>query len=135
MLGIIIGVTSVIAMLAIGEGSNASIKEQIATMGTNLIHIQPASRNRGGVQQGREMSQTLSVADADYIRENCDKIEAISPEDDGSGRVIFGSNNWPTQIFSGNENYSYIKKYEVANGRIFTSEEIKSPQRLFTGRM
>ena len=66
MLGIIIGVASVIAMLAIGEGSNASIKEQIASMGTNLIHVQPASRNRGGVQQGRSMSQTLDVADADY---------------------------------------------------------------------
>lgn len=126
MLGIIIGVASVIAMLAIGEGSNASIKEQIATMGTNLIHIQPSSRNRGGVQEGREMSQTLSVADADYIRENCDKIEAVSPEVDGSGQVVFGSNNWPTQIFGGNENYTYIKKYEVASGRIFTSEEIKS---------
>ena len=72
------------------------------------------------------MSQTLSVADADYIRENCNLIEAVSPEVDGSGQVIFGSNNWPTQIFSGNENYTYIKKYEVASGRIFTSEEIKS---------
>ncbi len=126
MLGIIIGVASVIAMLAIGEGSNASIKEQIATMGTNLIHIQPASRNRGGVQQGREMSQTLSVADADYIRENCDKIKAVSPEIDGSGQVIFGSNNWPTQIKSGNEEYTYIKKYEVSSGRIYSTQEIKT---------
>ena len=126
MLGIIIGVASVIAMLAIGEGSNASIKEQIATMGTNLIHIQPASRTSGGVQQGREMSQTLNVADADYIRENCDLIGAVSPEVDGSGQVIFGSNNWPTQIKSGNEDYAYIKKYEVSSGRIYSSEEIKS---------
>lgn len=126
MLGIIIGVASVIAMLAIGEGSNASIKEQIATMGTNLIHIQPASRTSGGVQQGREMSQTLSVADADYIRENCDLIGTVSPEVDGSGQVIFGSNNWPTQIKSGNEDYTYIKKYKVSSGRIYSSEEIKS---------
>ncbi|MBU1095363.1 MAG: ABC transporter permease [Bacteroidetes bacterium] len=126
MLGIIIGVASVISMLAIGEGSNASIKEQISTMGTNLIHIQPASRSRGGVQQGREMSQTLEVQDADFIRENCDKIKAVSPEVDGSGQVIFGSNNWPTQIISGNEEYTYIKKYDVASGRIYNSQEIKS---------
>ena len=126
MLGIIIGVASVIAMLAIGEGSNASIKEQISSMGTNLIHIQPASRNRGGVQQGHEMSQTLVVADANYIRENCDLIQAVSPEVDGSGQVIFGSKNWPTQVFSGNEEYTFIKKYEVASGRMFSLQEIKS---------
>lgn len=126
MLGIIIGVASVIAMLAIGEGSNASIKEQISSMGTNLIHIQPASRNRGGVQKSRETSQNLVVADADFIRENCDLIQAVSPEVDGSGQVIFGSNNWPTTIYSGNEEYAFIKKYDVAGGRMFTSQEIKS---------
>jgi putative ABC transport system permease protein len=126
MLGIIIGVASVITMLAIGEGSNASIKSQIATMGTNLINIQPASRNRGGVQHSREMSQTLVVSDVDFIRENCDLIKAVSPEVGGSGQVIFGSNNWPTQIFGGNEEYTYIKKYDVASGRTFSSQEIKS---------
>ena len=126
MLGIIIGVASVIAMLAIGEGSNASIKSQIATMGTNLIHIQPASRDRGGVQQGRTMSQTLVVADVDFISKNSDLLKAVSPEVGSSGQVIFGSNNWPTQIFGGNEEYTFIKKYEVASGRTFTSQEIKS---------
>ena len=67
MLGIIIGVASVIAMLAIGEGSNTSIQEQISSMGTNLINVMPASKNSGGVQQGRSMSQTLVVADVDFI--------------------------------------------------------------------
>ncbi len=126
MLGIIIGVASVIAMLAIGEGSNASIKAQISSMGTNMLHIQPASRNRGGVQHGREMSQTLVVSDVDFIRENCDLIKAVSPEVASSGQVVLGSNNWPSQIFGGNEEYTYIKKLEVASGRIFTSQELKS---------
>ncbi|KAA3612701.1 MAG: ABC transporter permease [Calditrichaeota bacterium] len=130
MLGIIIGVASVIAMLAIGEGSNASIKSQIATMGTNLINVMPASKNRGGVQQGREMSQTLVVADVDFLRENSELISAVSPEVGGSGQVIFGSNNWPTQIFGGNEDYTYIKKYDVANGRIFSSQDIKSARKV-----
>lgn len=126
MLGIIIGVASVIAMLAIGEGSNASIKEQISSMGTNLINVMPASRNRGGVQQGRSMSQTLVVSDVDYLKNNSDLIKAVSPEVQSSGQVIFGSNNWPTQMISGNEEYTYIKKYNVSSGRIFNSQEIKS---------
>ena len=126
MLGIIIGVASVIAMLAIGEGSNASIKEQISSMGTNLINVMPEGRSRGGVQMGRSASQTLVVSDVDYIRENCDKIQAVSPEVNTSGQIIFGSNNWPTQMLSGNEDYTYIKKYDIASGRIFSSKEIKS---------
>ena len=126
MLGIIIGVASVIAMLAIGEGSNASIKSQISSMGTNLINLRPASNNRGGVQQGRSMSQTLVLSDVEFLKENCTLIKAVSPEMDGNGQVIFGSKNWPTQIISGNEDYTYIKKYDVASGRIFSSQEIKS---------
>ena len=126
MLGIIIGVASVIAMLAIGEGSNASIKEQISSMGTNLINVMPASRNRGGVQQGRSISQTLVVSDVDYLKNNSDLIKAVSPEVQSSGQVIFASSNWPTQMISGNEEYTYIKKYNVSSGRIFNSQEIKS---------
>lgn len=126
MLGIIIGVASVIAMLAIGEGSNASIKSQIESMGTNLVNVMPTSRDRGGVQQGRTMSQTLVVADVDFIGENSDLVKAVSPEVGSSGQVIFGSNNWPTQIFGGNEEYTYIKKYDVASGRTFSAQEIKS---------
>lgn len=126
MLGIIIGVASVIAMLAIGEGSNASIKKQISSMGTNIINVMPVSRRKGGVQQGRSMSQTLVVSDIEYLRNNCDLVRAISPKVQSSGQVIFNSSNWPTQMFGGNEEYTYIKKYEVASGRIFSSQEIKS---------
>lgn len=126
MLGIVIGVAAVIAMLAIGNGSNESIRSTISSMGTNLINVMPASRNRGGVQKGREMTQTLKVSDVEYLRNNCTSISAVSPEINGNGQIVFGSNNWPTEIFSGNEDYLFIKKYEVANGRIFTTQEIKS---------
>lgn len=126
MLGIVIGVAAVIAMLAIGEGSNASIKSKISSMGTNLVNVMPASRNRGGVQQGRDMTPNLDVDDISYLRENSTNIAAISPELDASGQLIFGSNNWPTTIYSGNEEYAQIKKYEVASGRMFTSQEIQS---------
>ena len=126
MLGIVIGVASVIAMLAIGQGSNANIRETISSMGTNLINVMPASQNRGGVHQGRSSSPTLVVADVTYIKNNSTLIEAVSPEMDGSGQIVYGSSNWPTTIYSGNEDYSFIKKYEIESGRMYTSKEIKS---------
>jgi putative ABC transport system permease protein len=126
MLGIVIGVAAVIAMLAIGEGSNANIKSKISSMGTNLINVMPASQNRGGVQQGRQNTPNLDLADVSYLRENSTNIVAISPELDGSGQLVSGSNNWPTTIYSGNEEYIDIKKYEVASGRMFTTQEIQS---------
>ena len=126
MLGIVIGVAAVIAMLAIGQGSNASIRETISSMGTNLINVMPASQNRGGVRQGRSSSPTLVVGDVTYLKNNSTLIEAVSPELDGSGQIVYGSNNWPTTIYSGNEEYPFIKKYEVATGRIYSTQEIKS---------
>lgn len=126
MLGIVIGVAAVIAMLAIGQGSNASIRETISSMGTNLINIIPASQNKDGVHQGREASPTLVVDDVTYLEKNSTLIEAVSPEMDGSGQIVYGSNNWPTTIYSGNEDYPFIKKYEIKTGRIYTTREIKT---------
>lgn len=126
MLGIVIGVAAVIVMLAIGYGSNASIRETISSMGTNLINIMPASQNRGGIQRGRSVSRTLVVKDVTFLENNSSLLQAISPEMDGKGQVVYGSNNWPTSIYSGNEAYPFIKKYEIKTGRIYTSKEIKS---------
>lgn len=126
MLGIVIGVAAVIAMLAIGQGSNESIRSTISSMGTNLINIMPASRNRGGVQMGRSASQTLQVKDIEYLKKNSALIEAISPEVNSSGQIVYGSNNWPTTVYGGNEDYSYIKKYEVKTGRMYSTQDIKS---------
>lgn len=126
MLGIVIGVAAVIAMLAIGQGSNASIRETISSMGTNLINVIPASQNKGGVHQGRDSSPTLVVADVTYLENNSTLIGAVSPEVDGSGQIIYGSNNWPTTVYSGNEDYPFIKKYEIKTGRMYTTREIKS---------
>lgn len=126
MLGILIGVAAVISMLAIGYGSNESIRDTISSMGTNLINVMPASQNRGGVHQGRSSSPTLVVEDITYIQNNSTLIDAVSPELDGSGQMVYGSSNWPTTIYSGNEDYPYIKKYEVDAGRMYTTQEIKS---------
>jgi len=126
MLGIVIGVAAVIAMLAIGYGSNASIRETISSMGTNLINIMPASQNRGGVSQGRSSSPTLVVEDVTFLKNNSTLIDAVSPELDRSGQIVYGSSNWPTTIYSGNEDYPFIKKYEIETGRIYTTKEIKT---------
>ena len=126
MLGIVIGVGAVITMLAIGQGSNASIKSKISSMGTNLINVMPASINSGGVQQGRTSSQTLKEKDVAYLNKNCTLINAVSPEMRSSGQVVYGSNNWPTDISGGNEDYAVIKKYEIATGRFYTSQEINN---------
>jgi len=130
MLGIVIGVAAVIAMLAIGQGSNASIRSTISSMGTNLINVMPASQNKGGVHQGRAASPTLVVDDVTYLKNHSALIEAVSPEMDGSGQIVYGSNNWPTTIYSGNEDYVFIKKYEVKTGRIYNSKEIKNADKV-----
>jgi len=126
MLGVIIGVASVIAMLAIGQGSKESIREQISSMGTNMIIVHPGEEKRGGVMMGNNSAQSLETKDLKAIKENCPSVSAVSPEVNSGGQVVFGANNWPTTIYGGNENYTYIKKIELESGRLFTAQEIKS---------
>ena len=124
MLGIIIGVASVIAMLAIGQGSKKSIQDQMSSMGSNLVFIMPGSQQRGGIQMGNSSSQSLKLTDVEAIRQQCPDITAVSPEVRTSGQSVFGNSNWPTSIFGGNIQYFGIKKIEVESGRIFTDQEI-----------
>lgn len=126
MLGIIIGVASVIAMLAIGEGSKQSIQGQMSSMGSNLVFIMPGSQQRGGVMMGNSGSQSLRLADVEAIRMQCPAITAVSPEVRTSGQVVFGNLNWPTSIYGSNAEYLGIKKIEVESGRVFTDKEITS---------
>src|SRR5512147_2896849 len=79
-LGIIIGVASVIAMLAIGEGSKKSIQDQVSSMGTNLLMVMPGNMERGGVMLGNSSAQSLTLNDVDAIKNNCPNINLVSPE-------------------------------------------------------
>ena len=124
MLGIIIGVASVIAMLAIGQGSKKSIQDQMSSMGSNLVFIMPGSQQRGGIQMGNSGSQSLKLTDVEAIRQQCPNITAVSPEVRTSGQSVFGNSNWPTSMYGGNIQYFGIKKIEVESGRIFTDQEI-----------
>lgn len=125
MLGIIIGVASVIAMLAIGEGSKKSITDQISSMGTNLVSVQPSSQQRGGIQLGNSGAVNLTIKDMDAIRAECPSVGDISPEVRANGQAVYSNKNWPTSLFGSNTEYLKIKLIEVSEGRSFTEQEVK----------
>ena len=126
MLGIIIGVASVIAMLAIGEGSKISIQQQIAGMGLNLVSVVPGSQQRGGIQFGASTMQSLKETDVNAIISECPAVLAATPEVRGNGQVVYASANWPTSVFGENEDYLQIRERSVASGRMFTDRELAS---------
>lgn len=126
MLGIIIGVASVITMLAIGQGSKNSIKAQISEMGSNMIMIHPGNMQRGGVRQSSDDMQTLEVADYETIRDQAAYISAISPQVNSGGQFINGNNNYPSTIYGITPDYLDIRKVKVKEGAMFTEQDIKS---------
>ncbi len=126
MLGIIIGVASVIAMLAIGQGSKKSIQDQMSQMGTNLIFAMPNYMRRGGIMLGNSDSKALTMQDLEAIQKNCPAISEVSPQVRASGQLVYGSNNWPSTVYGVNQNYLEIRKYNLAEGRLFTDREVKT---------
>ncbi|CDF79255.1 macrolide export ATP-binding/permease protein Ma cB [Formosa agariphila KMM 3901] len=126
MLGIIIGVASVIAMLAIGEGSKESIRTTISAMGSNMINVKPGSDNRGGVRQDPSAMETLTLKDYLAIKEQATTLNYISPLVNGGGQVINGSNNWPSSIYGVNPEYLDIKVVGLKSGSMFTNTEVQS---------
>ena len=126
MLGIIIGVASVIAMLAIGEGSKASIRSQISSMGSNMITIRAGADSRGGVRMSASDVETLTLTDFNRIEQEATLLTAISPQVNGNGQAIRGANNWPTSIYGVAPEYVDIKVLEVTDGSMFTDAEVKS---------
>ncbi len=125
MLGIIIGVASVISMLAIGQGSKQSIRDEMSEMGTNMIFIMPGDdRPPGGVRMSRDDLQSLELDDVDAISKACPAISAVSPVVSTSGQIVVGNKNWPSSIYGVNNDYIGIKKYSIKSGRNFSQSEI-----------
>ena len=125
-LGIIIGIAAVITMLAIGQGSKASIKANIAEMGSNMIMISPGADMRGGVRQDASSMETLKQADYQSIKEDCNYISAISPTVNSSGQWIYGNNNTQSSIYGVNQDYLSIRQMKGADGEMFTDTDIKA---------
>ena len=124
MLGIIIGVASVITMLAIGQGSKRSIRAQIEEMGSNMIMIHPGADRRGGVRLDPSEMETLKMDDLNAIINETRYVAACSPSVSSSGQVIYGANNYPTSVYGVNEDYMEIRKYTLSQGEMFTEDDI-----------
>lgn len=126
MLGIIIGMASVIAMLAIGEGSKESIKAQISGMGSNMITIRPGAGMQGGVRQDPGTMQSLTMADLASIKKESKYTENTSPLVNSSGQAINGAKNWPTTIFGVSPEYLKVRVLTVIQGVMFTNDDVKA---------
>lgn len=126
MLGIIIGVASVIAMLAIGQGSKRSIQQQISEMGSNMIMIHPGAEMRGGVRQDPSSMQTLKLENYETLRDECNFLSAISPNVSASGQLIAGANNYPSSVSGVSIGYLTIRQLTVEQGEMFTEEDIRA---------
>ena len=126
MLGIIIGVASVISMLAIGQGSKRSIREQISEMGSNMIMIHPGNGRFGGVRMSASDMETLKLEDYQSIVREVKLIDKCSPCVNASGQVIYGANNAPTTLYGVNRDYLDIRKFSVEDGEMFTDYDIRT---------
>lgn len=127
MLGIIIGVASVIAMMAIGQGSKKSIQANIAEMGSNMIMIRPGQdKGPGGAQQDASDMQTLKLKDYETLKEQSKYLAAISPSVNASGQFINGNNNTPSTIYGISADYLEIRQLKIEDGEMFSDEDIKT---------
>ncbi|MCX6304661.1 MAG: ABC transporter permease [Bacteroidetes bacterium] len=126
MLGIIIGVASVIAMLAIGEGSKQSIQAQISTLGTNVLMIFPQASNTGGVRMEAGSSQKMTIDDVTAISDRCPSVAYVTPQVRSSGQLVNGNMNWRTSVYGVYPNYFEIRNLKLMSGNLFTMNDDRS---------
>ncbi len=132
MLGIIIGVSAVIAMVSIGQGAQASVQAQISSIGTNLLFISAGAQNVGGVRSGtgETGTNTLTVEDLEAISREVPSVSMVTPAVNTRTQLIFGNQNWNTQIQGVNEQYPEIRKWNVQEGAFFTDTEVRTAARV-----
>ena len=126
MLGIIIGVGAVIAMLAIGQGAEYSVKDQIASLGTNVLIILPGSQQQGAIRVGAGSMTTLTEEDAQAMQRDCPAVAFVSPGTRAMNQVIAGNLNWATVIDGEGAEYLEIRTWTVQYGDFFTDQDVKS---------
>ena len=126
MLGIIIGVSSVIPMLAIGEGSKYTIEKQIEELGANMVVVNPTNAMVGGIRQNGVLVQTLKLEDYQAIVSEVPYMESCSPYVSKSGQAIYGPNNSPTMVYGINEDYLDIRRLTVNRGEMFSDQDMKN---------
>jgi putative ABC transport system permease protein len=124
MLGIIIGVAAVITMLAVGSGAEARIKEQIKSLGSNLMIITAGARTANGARIGTGITPDLTEDDAAAIAREVPEVEAVAPTYRGSAQVVFGNANWATQVFGITPDYFTVRNWTLESGRMFEPAEM-----------
>jgi putative ABC transport system permease protein len=132
MLGIIIGVGAVIAMVSIGQGAQASVQEQIASVGTNLLFVGAGSQNVGGVRSGTGQTNrnTLTVEDIEAIRREIPSVAMATPSVNARSQLIFQNQNWNSQVQGVNEQFPQIRKWDVQSGEFFTDADVRTAARV-----
>jgi len=125
ILGILIGVAAVIAMLAVGTGAKESIEKQLASLGSNLILVMPGSARIHGVSSGAGGVTRFTFQDVAEIEKLTDAVKRISPSVSGRGQIVYGNQNWSTQVEGDGIDYAEIRAANPVVGRFFTAEEVK----------
>jgi putative ABC transport system permease protein len=123
-LGIIIGVSAVIIMVAIGQGTGQKIQEQINSLGTNLIMVSPGTSKTGGVSQGGGSVTKFTFSDVDKIKKEATALSGISPVVRASAQVVGGTGNWSTSVYGVSTDYFTIKNWELESGEFFTDRDV-----------
>ncbi|MBI5862574.1 MAG: ABC transporter permease [Rhodocyclales bacterium] len=129
MLGMVIGVGAVILMLAIGQGTQRQVEESIASMGSNLFIILSGSTTSGGLRMGSGATPTLTLADAQAVEE-LPAVNAVAPSAPGTAQLVYGSNNWSTQVYGTTPAYLTVRAWTLASGFPFTDSDIRSATRV-----
>jgi putative ABC transport system permease protein len=125
-LGIIIGVASVVAMVAVGNGAQARIESQVAALGQNLLSVFAGSRRSGGVNTGLGSASTITLADAEAIAREVPDVMAVSPEVSTTAQAIANGRNWSTSIVGESPDYLRIRDWKLGSGSMFTEREVRS---------
>jgi putative ABC transport system permease protein len=130
MLGIVIGVAAVIVMVAIGQGATTRIQQQIRSLGTNMLVITPGASARGGVSQGAQTFNRLTVADAEKLQREATLVTGVSPVIFTRGQVIGGTGNWRSQINGVDANYTTIRDWSTTSGTFFTDADVRAARKV-----
>jgi putative ABC transport system permease protein len=132
MLGIIIGVSAVIAMVSIGQGAQASVQAQIESIGTNLLFVSAGAQNVGGVRSGTGDSgtNTLTVEDLDAIKREVPSVAMVTPTVNSRTQLVLGNMNWNTSLQGVSEQYPDVRKWTVQSGTFFTDADVRTAGRV-----
>ena len=125
MLGVIIGVSAVICVVAIGEGASASVERAITNIGANMIWVEAGGVNRGGVRTGSGGTKTLTVEDYIAIKERISSVTNVTPQSDGRVQFVFGNQNWNTSVRGVGPEYLALKGWDVARGGMYTDVDVQ----------